>query len=87
MPNKNAELKLEREDIIKDSQKIAEKQLFYNKKGKLVREEYYILESITEYKSGKKEKQTTFDNQGNATHKVKYAPDGSIVNVVNLSKN
>ncbi len=88
MSNKNSELKCEREDVIKDSQKIAEKQLFYDKKGKLVREEYYILESITEYnKSGKKEKQTTYDNQGNVTHKVNYAPDGSIVNVINLSKN
>ena len=88
MPNKNSELRLEREDVIKDSQKIAEKQLFYNKKDKLVREVYYILESITEYnKSGIKEKQTTYDNQGNVTHKVNYAPDGSIVNVINLSKN
>ena len=88
MPDKTSDLKVDREDVIKGSQKIAEKLLFYNKNGRLVKEEYYILESITEYnKSGKKEKQTTYDNQGNVTHKVNYAPDGSIVNVINLSKN
>lgn len=84
---KHSELRIEREDIFKDSQKIAEKVTYYNKKGKIVREEYYILESITEYnKSGKKEQQTTYDSQGNITHKVNYALDGSVVNVINLKE-
>ncbi len=80
-------IKKERKDIIKRACKIGELISFYNASDQLVKEEYYFIESIIEYgKSGKKEIQVAYDRKGNITHIIKYAPDGSVYNVINLSK-
>jgi len=79
-------LRVETHDIIENSLPVGKNFVFYDKKNKIVREEYYILESITEYdKTGQKEKQTKFDRVGKVSHVVRYAPDGSINNVLNLA--